>query len=422
MGQPSHPEGSGPPTTTTRRAYLHAVGTSGAVLFAGRGSFRRHRCHTITLGGSVSLTGSYAALGRLYWDAYRLTARRINRAGGVSAGDGETYRLGLRLRNDGSDAARCRSTYEQLVDHQHVDYLLGPYSSALTLEASDVAGNRERPMVQGSGASPDIFQTDGGWIFGLLPPADTYAVSTIELAAAQSPAPTTAALLTEDDPFSRSSADGAREALDGVGIDVVVDETFPSDATELSSLLDAVGEQAADLLILSAHESQAIDLANGLAAADVHPALVMATVGSLTATFREQTGSNRDYLYGPSPWNDAAEFDDPVYGSTAGFQAAIEAAFGYRPDYHSAAAAAAVETFQDAFQRVEDRSPETVRDAIADVDVETAYGPISFGADGVIDRDMVVYQWQPQDGGESVPVLVWPTAVQEAPPVYPMPG
>jgi len=409
------------PPVTTRRAYLRAVGATGVAALAGIGTTSAAETPTITLGGSMSLTGTDAPLGTLYRDAYELTVRRINDGGGVAAGDGRTYDLELRLRDDGSDVGTSLSIYQDLVDRESVDYLLGPYSSAHTLAASAVAASRGRPMVEGSGASPEIFGAWNQWTFGLLPTADTYALSTIEMAMAQADPPRSAALLTEDDIFSRSSAGGARRKLEDAGVQLVLDELFPSETSDLSPFVQRVGASGAEMLVLSAHETHAVLLASALASQSVSPKLVMATVGSLTPSFEVQAGANADYVCGPSPWNDTADDADPIYGSTQSFVAAVQGTYGYRPDYHSAAGAAAVETFAHAFEQTPVIAPGNVRDAIRGASFSSAYGDVAFDARGVIDREMVVYQWQPRNGGGADAVVVWPESVRQAPPVYPMP-
>ncbi|MDQ2052474.1 ABC transporter substrate-binding protein [Natronolimnohabitans sp. A-GB9] len=143
---------------------------------------------TITLGGSMSLSGDLSDLGRLYADAYELTRERINNAGGVEAGDGTTYDLELVLRDDESNPSRSEAIYQDLVNQAGIDYLVGPYSSGITLPASDVAANAERPMVAGGGASRQILERDNEWIFSLLPTADTYATTHWSLVRPQQPA------------------------------------------------------------------------------------------------------------------------------------------------------------------------------------------------------------------------------------------
>jgi branched-chain amino acid transport system substrate-binding protein len=372
---------------------------------------------TITLGGSMSLSGDNADLGKLYKDAYELTIRKINEAGGVEAGDGNTYELEMILRDDETDASKSKSIYQELIDREGVDYLLGPYSSTVTLPASAVAAQKQKPMVEGGGASPEIFSQGNEWIFGLLPTANKYALSGIDMAAAQSPAPKTAAILAEDDTFSQSTAKGARQKMKDAGLEIVVDETFPSSASDLSTNLGKVRSNEADVLLLCAHQKHAIVMAKQLESQNVNVDMAMATVGSLNQSFKDETGKNGDYVYGPSSWAINADFEDPVYGSTSKFAEAINSEYGYDPDYHSAAGESVILTFVKAFEQVDELTPTKVRDAIRGIQFNSAYGKIAFGDSGVIDKDMLVYQWQPDPGKQ----IVWPSNVQQSKPVYPMP-
>ncbi|WP_158059323.1 amino acid ABC transporter substrate-binding protein [Halorussus halophilus] len=440
-------------TDTSRRQYLKATGATSVTVLTGMGSAAAQN-QTITLGGSMSLSGDNADLGQLYQDSYELTIQRINEAGGVEAGDGNTYQLEMILRDDESDASTSRAIYQELIDREGVNYLLGPYSSTVTLPASAVAARSQKPMVEGGGASPEIFSQGNEWIFGLLPTADKYPLSSIDMAMAQENPPQAAALLAESDTFSQSSAEGARQKLNEVGVNIPVDQTFPSETSDLSTLLGRVRSSPADVLILAAHQKHAVILARQMEAQNVDVDMAMATVGSLTASFKEQTGANGDYMYGPSSWAINADFEDSVYGSTGEFVSAIQDEYGYDPDYHNAAGAAVIETFQRAFQQVNELNPTNVRNAIRDIQFTSAYGDISFGQNGVISKNMLVYQWQPQQGGGgqtadapanatatqtgnqtangtatggeggpagSQKTIVWPEEVQQRSPIYPMP-
>ncbi|WP_254532136.1 ABC transporter substrate-binding protein [Natrinema gelatinilyticum] len=426
--------------STNRRRFLKAAGATGVAGFAGclasgsektppenetegdgtvhGDSERPPSASTITLGGSMSLSGENADLGLLYRDAYELTINRINEAGGVEAGDGNTYTLDMILRDDESDPSRSEAIYRELVAKEDVDYLLGPYSSSVTLPASEVAAEAHRPMVSGGGASQEIHSQDNEWIFSLLPLADTYSHTSIDMAMAQSEPPSSAAILVENDLFSQSSAEGDRRKLRSAGIDIVVDETFPSETSDLSTLLERVQESDADVLILNAHEEHAIIAAEGMARRNIDVDMAMATVGALTDSFKEQTGANGDYWYGPSPWASTVDSEDAVFGSTSEFISAVNSEYGYDPDYHSAAGSAVVQTFQRAFAQVDEVTPTAVRDAIRTVQFDSLYGPIQFDDQRVIPRDMVVYQWQPDVGKQ----IVWPEGVRESDPIYPTPN
>jgi len=373
----------------------------------------------ITLGGSMSLSGDNADLGQLYKDSYEQTISRINDAGGVEAGDGNTYELEMVLRDDETDASKSRAIYQELIDQEGIQYLLGPYSSTVTLPASAVAANNQMPMVEGGGASPEIFSQGNEWIFGLLPTADKYPLSFIDMVSSQEPAPSRVALLSEDDTFSTSSAEGARNRIESMdGLELVVDREFPTETSDLSTNLGRVRDNDADVLLLTAHQKHAVIAADQMESQEVNVDAAMATVGSLTDSFKEQTGDNGNYWYGPSSWAVNANFQDPVFGSTSEYVQAHEEEFDYTPDYHNAAGVGVVETFKRAFEEVGELSPGNVRDTIRELEFSTAYGTVTFADNGVINKNMIVYQWQPDPGKQ----IVYPEAARQSEPIYPTPS
>jgi branched-chain amino acid transport system substrate-binding protein len=372
---------------------------------------------TITLGGSMSLTGDNADLGQLYKDAYELTIQRINDNGGVEAGDGNTYELEMILRDDGTDASTSKSIYQELIDREGVDYLLGPYSSTVTLPASAVAAQNQKPMVEGGGASPEIFAQGNEWIFGLLPTANKYAKSYIDMCLAQDSTPESIAILAEDGTFSQSTAEGARNKIENTDLELVVDQTFPSGTSDLSTNLGRVRDAGADILLLCAHQKHNIILANQMESQSVNVDAAMGTVGSLNESFKDEVGANGDYMYGPSSWAVNADFEDPVYGTTGDFVSAIEENYDYTPDYHSAAGEAVIMTFVNAFENVSEITPTNVRNHIRQAEFSTVYGTVSFDDSGVINKNMLVYQWQPEPGLQ----ITYPDNVAQSDPIYPMP-
>ena len=373
---------------------------------------------TIVLGGSMSLSGDNADLGALYEDAYNLAIDHVNEMGGFEAGDGTTYEFDMELRDDESDASNAQSIYRELINEEGIDYLLGPYSSTVTLPASAIAADNEVPMVEAGGASTEIFSQGNEWIFGLLPTADRYAVSMVDMAGTQSPAPEVGGLLVQDDTFSQSAAEGVRPRFEENGISLEVDRTFPSDTSDLSTELGAVRDADVDVLIMAAHQRHAVIMAQQLESQQVNLDMAGATVGTLSDSFKEDAGDNGDYLYGPTSWDPGANFGDPIFEDTEGFVEAFTGEFDYDPDYHNAAGATVITTYMNAFQQVDEIAPTAVRDAVRDSDFESMYGNIQFLDNGAMDISMLVQQWQPGEGKQ----LVWPENVATADPIYPMPA
>ncbi|MEY9740259.1 ABC-type branched-subunit amino acid transport system substrate-binding protein [Bradyrhizobium ottawaense] len=134
----------------------------------------------IVLGASVQLTGPVANTGRYYRDAYQLAVDRVNAAGGIKIGN-ESYKLALKLYDNQSDVNLSVRQYTQLVSQDKVDFLLGPFASNFALADSAVSEKYRIPMVQGGGASDQIFSRGFKYIFGTLAPASNYFGSTIEM-------------------------------------------------------------------------------------------------------------------------------------------------------------------------------------------------------------------------------------------------
>ena len=171
----------------------------------------------IVLGASVQLTGPVANTGRYYRDAYQLAIDKINAAGGVKVGN-ESHKLALKLYDNQSDVNLSVRQYTQLVSQDKVDFLLGPFASNFALADSAVSEKYKIPMVQGGGASDQIFARNFKYIFGTLAPASNYFGSTVDMLKGLNPAPKSVALLYADDAFDVSVAEGTRPKLKQAGL------------------------------------------------------------------------------------------------------------------------------------------------------------------------------------------------------------
>ena len=198
---------------------------------------RLRRQNTIKLGASVQLSGPLANTGRYYRDAYKLAVDTINDKGGVTVG-GQKYKLALQLLDNQSDVNLSVRQYVQLVAGDKVNFLLGPFASNFALDDSSVAEKYQIPMVQGGGASTQIYSRGYKYIFGTLPAADDYFASTIEMLGKLDPKVKTVALLSADDSFDVSVAKGTRELLAKAGMKLVFNAKLSRERFRLFLALD----------------------------------------------------------------------------------------------------------------------------------------------------------------------------------------
>lgn len=370
----------------------------------------------VLIGASVQLTGPVANTGRYYRDAYQIAIDKINAAGGVKV-DGKTYKLALKLYDNQSDVNLSVRQYTQLVTQDKVNLLLGGFASNFQLADSVVSEKYKIPMVQGGGASDEIFARGFKYIFGTLAPASDYFGSTVEMMKALKGGPKSVALLYADDSFDVSVAKGTRPLLEKAGLTLAMDERYSSNTSDFSSLLSQIKAKGVDAVLVAGHETEILNFVRNAKSLSVAPKLYSFTVGVPSEDFRKALGQDADYAFGMSAWLPEPTLKDRWFGDAAQFAQEYKARFGYDPDYHAASGAADVEALVHAIEGANSLEPQKVRDALAKVKFDSLYGPVAFGANGQINLPQVVIQVQQ---GKVVEVYNAKGFAQQ--PSYPMPA
>jgi len=348
---------------------------------------------TVTFGASVQLTGPVANTGRYYKDAYEFAIDKINAAGGVKVG-AQQQKIALKLLDNQSDVNLSVRQYTQLLTQDKVNFLLGPFASNFVLADSSIAEKSSVPMVQGGGASDEIYARGYKYIFGTLPPATDYFGSTIEAMQKLNPAPKTVALLYADDSFDVSVAKGTRDLLKKAGLKTVLDERYSTNATDFSVLLSQIKSNNADAVLVAGHETEVLNFIRQAKSLNVSPKFYSFTVGVPSEDFRKALGKDANGASGMTAWLPSTSLKDKWFGDAEQFAKAYKAKFGYDPDYHAAAGVAAVEALVNAIEAAGSLDANKVRDALAKTNFESVYGRIAFNEKGQINLPQIMIQIQ----------------------------
>jgi branched-chain amino acid transport system substrate-binding protein len=378
------------------------------------GHFAQAAKKEIKLGCAISFTGKNSRSGKLYRDSYDMAVEQINKKGGVKVGS-DTYQLKIVYYDDESDPTKSSKFVEKLVAEDKVDFLLGPYSSGITIPDSLVAQRYKVPMIEGGGASGKIFSRGNKYIFGTLPPAGQYFKSTLEMLKTFKPAPKTIAILYADDKFDVSVAEGTSELANEMGFNVVLHEKYAEAATDFNSILTKIKATGVEVVLVAGHTEESLNFTQQAKELNVSPKLISMTVGPSEADFRKSLGKDAEYIYGVASWSTQMNFIGYLFNDTKEFVKLFKEKFNYDPDYHNASGIADVAIFKDAIERAGTLDKEKVRDAIAATNLSTIYGRVQFSDNGQIKGTSVVLQIL---GGEIY--QVYPNGVKE--PVYPFPS
>ncbi|MFV0283188.1 MAG: amino acid ABC transporter substrate-binding protein [Castellaniella sp.] len=369
----------------------------------------------IVLGASVQLTGPVANTGRYYKDAYQLAVDQINRKGGIKVGS-KQYTLALKLYDNQSDVNLSVRQYTQLVSKDEVNFLLGPFASNFALADSAVSEKYQIPMVQGGGASDQIFSRGFKYVFGTLAPASNYFGSTIAMLKQLKPAPAQIALLYADDAFDVSVAKGTRPLLEKAGLNTAIDERYSSNASDFNTLLSQIKAKQADAVLVAGHETEILNFIRQAKSLDVSPKLYSFTVGVPSEDFRKALGADAEYAFGMTAWLPSETLKDDWFGDAAQFARTWHDKYQYEPDYHAASGVSDVEAIVKAIEKAGSLDPKAVRDALAASDFQSLYGHIAFADNGQIALDQTVIQVQ---GGKPAAVFDGSKFLRDA--KYPMP-
>ncbi|MDE1972128.1 MAG: amino acid ABC transporter substrate-binding protein, partial [Hyphomicrobiales bacterium] len=304
------------------------------------------------------------------------------------------HKLALKLYDNQSDVNLSVRQYTQLISQDKVNLLLGPFASNFALADSAVSEKYEVPMVEGGGASDQIFARKFKYIFGTLAPASNYFASTIDMLKQLNPAPKTVALLYADDAFDVSVAKGTKPLIEKAGLKTVIDERYTSNASDFNSLLSQIKSANADAVLVAGHETEILNFVRQAKSLAVAPKMYSFTVGVPSEDFRKALGKDADYAFGMTAWLPSASLKDRWFGDAVQFAAAYKAKYGYDPDYHAASGAADVEALAEAIENAGTLDPKKVRDAIAKLNFPSLYGTITFAENGQISLAQTVIQVQ----------------------------
>jgi len=374
--------------------------------------------NTIVFGAALAATGRDAREGVLTKEGYEFWKDYVNAHGGIKSG-GKTYKADIQYADDETNAQTSAKLVEKFINQDHVNFILGPYGSATSFASAAVVERYKIPMVEGNGSSEKIFSQGFKYIFAVLSPAKRYLEGVIDLALHQKQRPKTVAVVAANDLFSTEVAQGAADYAQRHGLQVVYNNKYPADTTDVSSIVSAIKASNPDIILNGGHLQDALLLQKGFKEQNVLAKAYGYSVGPDTPDFRKALGNDANYVLGGTQWSPTAKYKGaPGFITTSTeYAREFQKKYGHVPDYHNAESTATCLAFQYAIERAGSLEPQKVRDALAALNIVTFYGILKFDDRGInVYKPMAVNQIQ-----KGNLVTVWPSAVQNAQPAYPAP-
>ena len=347
-------------------------------------AWANHRANNeVLIGGAISQTGRYAEPATRQVNSIKMWVDDVNGRGGLLG-----HKIVLRLLDDKSDTQTAIKLYEKLITEDKVDLLLAPYSSGITEAVANVNERYRMPFIAYGAASVPIWEKGRKYIFDIVAVADDYDKGAVHLA--KQIGVRKAAIIGEDSLFPREAGRGAREWSQKLGIEIVLQENYPTKQTDFTALLQKIKAAGAEAIFSNSYFADAAAQLRQLRELNLNFMLFSSTIGPGLPNFPEQVGATAEYALGFSQWEPL-----PRILGHPGMQEFVEAyekRFGEKPNYHAGAAYGALQVTEAALKQVRSFDQEKLRDALATIEADTVFGRYKVDARGMNSHEGMTFQ------------------------------
>lgn len=343
---------------------------------------------TITIGMSLPLSGAVADNSKSGYQGYQLWADQLNAHGGLLG-----RKVKLVVLDDGFTQSTAISDYNKLIGQQHVDLLLGTFSSFLNLPVAEVAERNKYVYIEPSGGADSIFARNFNYLFFAQPATtqnlpDQFVAQIAALPAAQRPR--TAAFVTQDDPNTSEATKLFKDQLAKLGVKSVYDSTYAPDTSNFDAIANAIKQAAPDLVVQGALAEDGVSLIRSFQKVGFTPKTLFQTNSPSDTSYPDAVGTRNTegvltaLAYSP---------DAPTPGNAA-FVSAYKAKYSTVPSDDAANSYTAGQVLAAAVTAVGRLDQSAIADWLHKNTVSTIVGPLSWDAAGKPKGSLLLAQWQ----------------------------
>jgi branched-chain amino acid transport system substrate-binding protein len=380
------------------------------LIFSLAGSVLSMAAEPIKVGIVLPLTGEEAKFGEIEKNSFQMALDEINAKGGINGRPIE-----LIIEDDTGKPDIGRSAVEKLISQNKVVCLSGGYASSVTLAVCPVAQQRKVPFLVTTGSADEITEKGWDYVFRINPPASEYPKA-LESFFEVVGKPQTAAILYENTLFGQSSSKSFSAICERLGIKVVVKDGYEAGAVDFKPLLTKVKAAKPDLVYMISYLMDAALLMNQSRELDLSAKMfVGGGAGFTLPEFPSNAGPAAENVFSAALWTNRV----PYPGAQEYYDNYMKK-FGNATEYHGAEAYSSMYVVADALKRAKEITPAAVRQAFAETDTMTVFGPVKFISYGKKKQQnqlpTYLVQWQ-----KGVLETVWPKEIATKAYVYPMP-
>lgn len=364
---------------------------------------------TIRIGAPLPLTGPLSPEGEKQRQGYDLWAEQVNATGGIDVG-GTAHQVEIVYYDYQSKTPRAVQLAEKLITDDEVDFLFSPFGSGATKAASGVSERYGVPTIAATASSEAVYNQGYRYLFGTFTPNRTLTEPLSQIVKDRVPDVESVAVLARNDLFPLAIAAVAKESAQARDFDLVYDEKYAIGTMDHAAALTQMRASEPDWIFVTGYVNDLILIRKQMAEQNVSAPVVTMIAGPAYREYIDATGELAENVSSAAWWHPSVRYDgEGVFGETEKFNGLFREKYNSIPDYTQASSAAAGVIFQLAIEKAGTLDRDAVRDALANMDAMTFYGPVRFAETGQISSlKPPVFQIQDRD-----PVVIYPQAIKQ---------
>jgi branched-chain amino acid transport system substrate-binding protein len=331
--------------------------------------FAGNAMESVKIGVILPLSGPVAPIGKTCRDGMDYAVKEINGSGGIKSMNGAKIEL---IYSDSTGKPEVGlSEAERLILQKKVSALMGSYQSSVTYTSTEAAERYKTPYLVVISVMPKI--TDRGLKYAFRPTQKATHQSGAmvkflhDMGEETGEKVKTVAFIYENTDYGQASATVWKNSCEKYGFKVLLDESYPHAATDLTPVLIKLKRAKPDAILNAAYISDMILLVKG--AADLKfecMAWVCSGGGELDPKFIPAVGNLADYISTVTPWQFDLVLAKPwIKEVNEGFKAMT----GLDLTTVSAMTYSNIYTMKDALERAGSTDREKIREALANTNI-----------------------------------------------------
>ena len=352
----------------------------------------------VRIGYTMSRTGPWTGGAQVSQEPnYLLWAERQNAVGGLDV-KGVKRKIELISSDDRSDVETVVRTYEKLMGSDKVDLVLPPWGSNANFAVAPLANRFGYPFLAPTALSRRLVEMKLPYFFLLLQQPKPMCDAIVDMFKANGIR--SVACIYVDDLFGLENYAAFKVALQGSGINLVEDKSYPGGVKDLLPVLRSIKDKNPDAFVGFTYPPDTILASRQSKEIGFNPKVFYASVGTAFPLYKNvMTQAGAEGVMGMGSWNGKTS-----PGAKAYFDAHL-ASQKKEPDrWASGACWAGLEILTQAV-KLQGLDRNAIRDYVANTTHKTILGDIRFAGSENVGTPGTIGQWQ---NGEFE--VVWPQA------------